>query len=185
MSGLGRRYTNRIYRPAYRQKDEGCRDRQGERTWKKVDGGWILGYLWEYIYYKIFEISSLTDYEYAQIVGQFNQVNGSGDFEKKLKDRGYTDAAIAEYKKRNNNSMIINSLNLKFTTSDKMEYNLFDYTYTLFDAYERKGLTPFNGPVSEQPAKIMEIFSVYRALENEYEKRAMEEHRREQKKVKR
>jgi hypothetical protein len=53
------------------------------------------------------------------------------------------------------------------------KYPLFGYVITLFQNYER-GVMPFEGSVSEQPAQLMDIFSLLEALKAEQETKLKE-----------
>jgi hypothetical protein len=68
----------------------------------------------------------------------------------------------------------VTSCGLKFTKHlSRFKYPLFGYALQLFENYER-GLLPFEGSVSDQPAQVMELFSVIQNLRFEQEKKQME-----------
>jgi hypothetical protein len=75
------------------------------------------------------------------------------------------------------------SLNLHFKKGlDNYNYEYFGYVLSLFDAYDRLGILPFNGCFSDQPAKIIEIFNVLDQLKTERQMKLQEEQQRESKK---
>lgn len=62
----------------------------------------------------------------------------------------------------------------------KFEYPYFDYVSTLFYKYKENGMLPFPGSLSEQPAKIIEIFEVLSQLDFERQQKLVKEQQREQ-----
>ena len=134
--------------------------------------------LFEYIYYKIMAESSLSDWEFASLVGHYNGLN-----EKKqeaLQQRGYSPAMIAHIKKKKTPS--IESLNLKFSTEGGIVYPYFNYVVTLYFAYNKNGILPFEGCMADQPSKIIEIFNTLDALSDEAQVKAAKEQERLNKK---
>lgn len=113
------------------------------------------------------KISSLHECEYAGIVAIYNMHTGDTVLDKELKSR-YTDAQLKELqKKKDEKNVGIESCGLRFTRPlDLFPCEKFNYYYTLFENYE-KGVMPFPGSVSEQPAQIIEIFNVFKALRSE------------------
>lgn len=43
----------------------------------------------------------------------------------------------------------------------------FDYLASLFNNYDKYGNLPFQGPITENPAKVIEIFNIIKALLSE------------------
>lgn len=41
--------------------------------------------------------------------------------------------------------------------------------WALFDPFERLGVLPFSGGLAEQPAKVVEAFSILRSLKQDYD----------------
>lgn len=122
----------------------------------------------DWIVHNIFHISQLSDPDFALIVGQFNHsLSGSKEeIDPSLSERGYSPEAIAAAKKKVAFNPIV-SCGLRFTKHlSNYKYPLFTYVVSLFQNYE-KGNLPFEGPVSDQPAQIMEIFSVFEHLRAE------------------
>ncbi len=76
-------------------------------------------------------------------------------------------------------------LNLKFKGSLKQYvYPYFDFILSSFMAFKNSGTLPFEGSYSDQPAQILEIYNVLQAIQNEYETKAMNQHKREMDKSK-
>lgn len=125
-----------------------------------------MGFLWEYVYYRIVDLSSLSDYEYVSIVSNYNNVDQT-DEEQALKDRGYSENQIKHVLKNKQGSSF-KSLNVVFHNSKKINYPYFTYIITLFNQY-KLGVLPFNGCLVDQPAKIIEIFDLLYQLQFEHE----------------
>jgi hypothetical protein len=136
-----------------------------------------LGFLWEYVYYRIFELSTLSDWEYVSLVANYNNA-GQVDEAKALKDRGYTEAQV-KYALRGKGTSSFKSLDVVFHDNTNIKYPLFGYAYTLYQQY-KQGNLPYPGSVTEQPAKILEIFDVISQLEFENETRMRKKMEKEQ-----
>jgi len=68
----------------------------------------------------------------------------------------------------------IQSLNLKFKTDlSKFKYKQFNLVLALFDKYDKHGIMPFDGSHADQPAQLMEVFSIIENLRLEDEKRVV------------
>lgn len=118
-------------------------------------------------------ISSLSDSEYVRLVANYTSISGLSDdgaVSTELANRGYTAEQLATVKKSKANKFsAVQSCNLKFTKPfDHLTFDSLNYVLNLFENYER-GCLPFSGSTSEQPAQIMEIFSVLRQLKQEIE----------------
>lgn len=120
--------------------------------------------------------SGLSDWEYASLIGHYN---GLSEKKQELKQRGYSDAMLAHIKKQK--SILAESLNVRFK-SDGIIYPYFNYVITLYFAYKNNGILPFAGCMSDQPAKIIEIFNVLDALTDEAQQKAAKEQDRLNKK---
>lgn len=82
----------------------------------------------------------------------------------------------AQKKKENYDEIV--SMGLRFNTDlNQFIFSQFDYLYTLFDKYDQFGVLPYPGSHSEQPAIIMEIFTILNGLK-------IEEQKRQQRKIK-
>ena len=126
-----------------------------------------MGLFLEYIYFKIIELSSLSTFEYAQIVGNYKTID-SKDKELEYRERGYSEQQIKLLKKQNKIN-VFSALDLQFTNVDKVTYPLFGFIITSFMAYNKHGILPFDGPLANQPSKIIEVFEVLEALQIEKE----------------
>lgn len=140
-----------------------------------------MGFLWEYIYYRIFEISTLSDWDYVCIVGNYNNA-GHVDEEQKLRDRGYSEQQV-KYAMKGKGASSFKSLDVVFHIDNKLKYPYFGYIYTLYNQY-KQGVLPFPGSMSEQPAKIIEIFDVLQQLELEQEEKTRKKLEKESKRGK-
>lgn len=134
--------------------------------------------MWEYLYYKIHEISSLTDSEYAAFVINYHN-SGKQDESKALKDRGYTKEQIAHVlgKKKINR---LRSLDLEFDDDNLVKYPWLSFSIITHQGFQQ-GILPYPGSLSEQPAKIIEIFSLLDQLKYEAEEQTRKRVEREQK----
>jgi hypothetical protein len=118
------------------------------------------------------EISSLTDHDFIRLVATYADLN-SGDKQKvssQAVNRGYTPEQLAQAKSHIAVKFNpVTSCGLRFTRPySSLKFEPFSYVLTLYENYER-GCLPFPGSVSEQPAQIMEVFSVLRQLKHEAE----------------
>lgn len=122
--------------------------------------------MWEYIYYRIHEISSLTDSEYVALVGNYNNID-QNDEEQALRDRGYSEARIKHILKDSTGTSF-KSLNVIFHAKNNLKHPFFSYFINLFMSFQ-KGILPFEGALVDQPAKIIEVFDVLQQLRYESE----------------
>jgi hypothetical protein len=136
-----------------------------------------IHFFWKWLANEILSFSSLKDEEYICLVADFTS-NSTNQEEKKskLKERGYTPEQLAHVEKRNAEKFTpIVSGGLRFTKPfDHLKFEPLSYVLILYEAYER-GCLPFPGSVSEQPAWIMDVFSVLQKLKLEAEQRAFGE----------
>lgn len=128
-----------------------------------------MGYLWEYLYFRIMEISTLSDVEYVQIVANYNNID-QDDEEQILRDRGYDDAQI-KIALGDKKYTSFKSLDVVFHEKSTYKYPRFSMVISAFMAY-KKGMLPYNGSYLEQPAKIIDIFNVLNQLELEAQEKA-------------
>lgn len=116
-------------------------------------------------------MSSLSDGEFVEIVGTYAKLT-NGRKESGLEARGYSPEALAAARQiaaATFNPVV--SCGLRFTKPlDQFNYDQMGYALTLFENYE-KGNLPFPGSVSDQPAQIIEIFGLLKALRQEQEQR--------------
>jgi hypothetical protein len=126
------------------------------------------------------DTSSLSDLEFVSLIATYNTSSDKDEKHKvssKLDDRGYSADQLAHAKqKKTEKFKPVVSCDLRFTKPfDHLKFEPFGYVLTLFENYER-GCLPFPGAASEQPAQIMEIFSVLRQLKHEAEIRLREKY---------
>ncbi len=134
--------------------------------------------------YHIDQISSISTYEYIQLVGHYLRTLAKSEINSTIYSRGYSKETIEMLEKQLEKKVSGQSnqlLNLKFKGSlKKYVYPYFDFVLSSFMAFKEHGVLPFEGAYSDQPAQIIHIFDVFQAIKNEYESRAMEQHKREQ-----
>lgn len=125
------------------------------------------------------EFSSLSDQDFVRLVASYtNQsTKEKHNVSSKLNVRGYTPEQLARVKvEKTNKFNSVESCGLRFTRPfDHLKFEPLGYVLTLYENYER-GCLPFEGCVSEQPAQIMEVFSIIKQLKYEAEKRVTEEY---------
>jgi hypothetical protein len=127
---------------------------------------------WDIVIHVIDCISSLTTDEFINFVGHYHALAGSQTSvdDGTLIAKGYSPEAIAELRKQvTKRSAGLKSLGLHFIASlTNFKSDIMNYSLMLFQNYER-GVLPFPGSFSEQPAQIIEIFGVLQALKWERE----------------
>lgn len=112
--------------------------------------------------------------EYINLVGEYNYYIIGSNIDPEIYNRGYSEEAIKIMEQRAR-PVEVKSCNLKITKPlENFKFKGFDYTFGLYNSY-KKGQLPFEGPVSEQPSKIIEIFNIYNQLETEAQERAAKE----------
>ncbi len=128
--------------------------------------------VWRLIFNQIMDISSLSIHDFVSIVAHYNDMF-EGDKSKpssELEKRGYPEAALAHASKKLTDQFVaVKSVGIQFNKPfSHLKFALMSYILTLFENYER-GCLPYPGSVSEQPALIMECFSVLQVLKQEME----------------
>ena len=73
----------------------------------------------------------------------------------------------------------VKSLDVEFDKHNLLKYPWFNYSLVTYQAYQ-KGILPYPGSLSEQPAKIMEIMSTLQQLELEAQEAARKKIEKEQ-----
>lgn len=131
------------------------------------------------------EISSFSTYDYISLVGHYNKIQHGDSIDKRLLDRGYTEAQLEILRKKQRRVSTIISLNLKFTSLQEFEYSHFGYVFNLYRQFEKSGVLPFSGCMADQPAQIIEIFNTIESLELERRQQEMDEQERRAKREKR
>lgn len=118
------------------------------------------------------DISSLTDFDLIQLVATFNDqiANTNAKVSAEANSRGYTQEQLAAASgKIQEQFNPIESCGLRFTKPfEHLKYDQLGYVLNLHEAYER-GAGPFPGSTSEQPAQIIEVFSVLKQLKLEHQ----------------
>jgi hypothetical protein len=127
------------------------------------------------IVHKAFSLSEISTADYINLVGNYNHAiqGGREEIDPKLAARGYSQEVL-NLTKQNLKHNAITSCGIKFKKHlSCFKYPLFGYVLTLFQNYER-GQLPFEGSVSDQPAQIMDIFSLLESLKAEQETKLKE-----------
>jgi hypothetical protein len=125
---------------------------------------------WEYVVYRIQEISSLDMYEYICIVAEYNKALSGRANDKEL-ERRYTpeqlkalDLALAKPENQ------IQSCGFRFNSLRGFECPRLNYYLTIYDYSQNKAM-PFEGGACDQPAQVMELFAVIDQLKAEHSKK--------------
>lgn len=128
----------------------------------------------------------------VQIVGHYNRLT-SGEEKNSVwdayRERGISEEQIAILKKQVKDQSGIEasaetrSVGLQFTTDlEEFEYPYLGYVLTMHEQWER-GTLPFEGPLSDQPSKIVEIMNLISNLKIERKEKTHKEHQREMEKT--
>lgn len=143
---------------------------------------WFLDPLWTLVYRTIMDISSLSNQEYVTLIGHYNQV-GDKSLENQLRAKNYTEDAIKRIKAKfqNTEAVLVRSLDVEFKTNEQFNFDGFGYYYGLYRQFKENGVLPFEGCLTEQPAKIMDIFDTFERLQYEKEAQQIEEIRKKNK----
>ncbi|MFW7381474.1 MAG: hypothetical protein ACOH5I_21880 [Oligoflexus sp.] len=59
---------------------------------------------------------------------------------------------------------------------------VFNQLWTIYDCFDRHGTLPFPGSLMQQPAKVMDVFTVLRNLKSSYDLEQMKKQQKEQNK---
>lgn len=126
---------------------------------------------WDYVARKIFDISGISEYDWVYLsANYYSLLTGEQDQDANLKARGYSPEQI-KFAKQKKQAVSTTVGPLRFTRPTiEFKYPNISYVLTLFQNYE-KGLLPFPGSVSEQPAQIMEVFNLLRNIRNDYQQK--------------
>lgn len=126
--------------------------------------------MWEYVVRQILDISQLQMGDYINLVANYKQMfdNKPEELsERKLRERGYTEKQIQSFLENiNNSNSKTDILSLRFKRPlSNFKYINMDYVLLLFENYE-KGILPFEGPLGDQPAQIIEVFKIMEHIKN-------------------
>lgn len=119
----------------------------------------------------IYKISSLGTTDFIKLVAKFHSLSsGQAQSDALLEARGYSPEALAQTKEAIVNAFPgLETMGLMFRVPpSQFNFDCFDYVAILLGNYER-GVLPFPGSVSEQPAQIMDIFATLQSLKFERE----------------
>ena len=130
------------------------------------------------------EVSGLSHWDYVNLVGHYHKLSEGELISPEVYEKGYTEAQIKHLEQRAKEQRGFNrikSLDLLFQGSlQEYEYSQFNYVMTIYNQY-KIGMLPFEGPLADQPAQIIDIMSVISQLQFEAEKRQRDEYERQQK----
>lgn len=132
-----------------------------------------ISVVWHCIAHLVLDVSSLSLTDFALIAGHYNSLlSDKTESDDSLLARGYTPEAIASMRKRQSKKFSpITSVGLRFLKPvSEFQYGQMHFVLDAFDNYER-GVMPYPGSFSEQPAQIIEIFGLIRALRREQEEK--------------
>jgi len=104
----------------------------------------------------------------------------------RLLERGFTDEQIQKLQQQlsiKTRADIARSLNLRLSGDlSRFKYDNFSFAVNMHNAFEKHGILPYNGPYTEQPAQIIEIFNVLDQLSFERREKQHRENQKERKK---
>lgn len=125
--------------------------------------------VWDYVAAKIMEISSISNIDFVNITAHFTcMFTGEKDNTQELRDRGYTDEAIKSLSKVKS-VVDVRTMGLCFKKQlYSFKYELMPYVTILLENYE-KGNLPYAGPISEQPAQVIEILNLMQAIKLDHQ----------------
>jgi hypothetical protein len=125
------------------------------------------------------DISSVSFYEYAQLVGQYNRLVHKPQIDTQLLTRGYSEEALKQMQSKMSGGVKeLISLDLHFKSGlDKFMHPLFNFFMSIHEMYS-KGAMPYPGSISDQPSKIIEIFHILDQLKTERDIKHHEEQER-------
>lgn len=131
-------------------------------------------------------ISTLSSYERACIVGNYQFLGAQDTIDPKIKSMGYSPEQLAMLEKKTiTKQYTANSCGLKLTGDYKqfVEPSL-GYYLEAFYAYDNQGVLPFPGSFTEQPSKILDIFEILKQMQSEEENKIRQQIERNQKRAK-
>jgi len=119
-------------------------------------------------------------------VALFHAAEKPTTLDPRLLDRGFTPEQLEVLRKTVTEEVAqyeITSLNVRISGDlRRFSFPEFDYVTNLHYIYKQTGALPYPGSISEQPAKIIEVFNIMDQLIMERQHREMEKRQRELKK---
>lgn len=134
------------------------------------------------MYLRCLDISSLNDFDRACLIAKYNSLYVRESIDPKLFEKR-TEAEI-KYLRKTLGDLKQISCNIEFNIDFKEypDYAHFNFVMMAWYSYDKGGLLPFSGSLSEQPAQIMEIFELIMELQTEREAVQREQEKKEQEK---
>jgi len=124
-------------------------------------------------------ISTLSVNDYVNLIGHYNRIQEGPTIDPRLLDRFKDQPERLEQIKAqamSGKTRHQKSLNVVFKKPlEEFEYLPFGYVYSLYRKYSDHGVLPFEGPLANQPAQIMEVFNTLDGIESEYQEKARRE----------
>ena len=138
------------------------------------------------MFWQILDISSVSNYEYVAMIARYHSASSEDTIDNRLLHRGFSEAqlqALIQQVQKENRSTVTASLNVSIAGDlNRFEYPEFDFVVNLYHIYEKTGSLPYPGSITEQPAKILELFSILDQLNLERRQREQAEQERKAKK---
>lgn len=127
--------------------------------------------LWEYVTQLIINISSIGCDYIPLTANYYNIISGTKEEDiSLLKARGFSEEQIRSALNQKLNTTNITEINnIRFLVpTTRFKYSLIGYLLILLENYER-GILPYPGSVSEQPAQVMEMITLLSSIKSEYQ----------------
>lgn len=117
------------------------------------------------------------------LVAKYNSLYTKQTIDPKIFEKGYSEQQIKFMRTQIGDQFNI-SCDMKFTKpyEEYPEYGHFNFVMNAYHCFSQSGVLPFDGPLSKQPAQIMEIFDTLLQLNNEREEDARRKAEAERKK---
>lgn len=136
------------------------------------------------MFLKISEISTFSTSDTVLLIGHYNSLFKDTGVDPRIFERGYTEAQIKAMRKQmgNKNDGIVSAGFRIKGDLKRFEHPYFSYLITGFNQYQRNGVLPFVGGLSDQPAIIIEAYQVLDQLDFERKEKLRVEAEREARK---
>ena len=131
-------------------------------------------------------LSTISSYERACLVGNYHFLGNKDNIDPKIQSMGYTKAQLAMLEKQTvTKQYAVNSCGMNITGDYKqfIEPNI-GYYLEAFSAYDNHGVLPYTGSFTEQPSKILDLFEIFKQMQNEEETKIRKQIERNQKRAK-
>lgn len=121
------------------------------------------------MYLKVLDIAALSDYDRALIVAKYNSLYKKETIDPKI-FQNRTEAEI-KYLRKTMGQIKNISCSLEFSKEypEYPEYEHFNFVMMASHVFNKSGILPFPGSLSEQPAQVMDILELLFELDAERE----------------